>query len=637
MNVTVRNVITSMRLRSRGSTGRSSSRASASSTTSCASESAFGDMDFATRDRYRNADRGARARLGPDRGRGRPDRHGDGASPRRSADDVDPSAGRSTPRSRLLPDLRRPRRARARTRRPGAARDAACGAPSSGRAATRLPRHARARHGARPRRAARCCRRRRRGGRRPARRRAPRPRPGVRPRDRARQPGGHQDARARSRCPGSTSTTACRRSCARSSSCRRCSPTRRTSRPRSAAWRSTTSANREGDLRFALLSDWLDAPTEDVARRRRAPGDRGGGHRAAQRAPRRGTRRRRPVPALPPQATLERGRGPLDGLGAQARQAPRAERAAARLDDDRHPDDRAAVVDAADRTSATSSRSTPTRACRAAPSARLVGTIAHPLNQPTFDPRSRPGRPRATASSSRGSPRRSRPSTEARSSSGSSPARPGIDPYASAVSDVYQDLFREGSYTGKGIYDVDAFERGDGRPRARERAAEPRPVRGHLRPGRAGHRHRALRRVPVALPGLGRPPASLGARRLAAPAVDPRPRPRRDGRSASRSSIPGIARWKMIDNLRRTLSPPLTLATLVAAWTLPSVSAGTVDRRSSWPRSSSRRRCPSSRGLLPRRPGHLQAQPPARRRRRPRRSPRPTWASASRSSPTRHG
>ena len=33
----------------------------------------------------------------------------------------------------------------------------------------------------------------------------------------------------------------------------------------------------------------------------------------------------------------------------------------------------------------------------------------------------------------------------------------GIDPYSSAVSDVYQDLFQEGSFTGKGIYDVDAF------------------------------------------------------------------------------------------------------------------------------------------------------------------------------------
>lgn len=35
---------------------------------------------------------------------------------------------------------------------------------------------------------------------------------------------------------------------------------------------------------------------------------------------------------------------------------------------------------------------------------------------------------------------------------------PGIDPYTRTVSDVYQDLFGEGSFTGKGIYDVDAFE-----------------------------------------------------------------------------------------------------------------------------------------------------------------------------------
>ena len=42
----------------------------------------------------------------------------------------------------------------------------------------------------------------------------------------------------------------------------------------------------------------------------------------------------------------------------------------------------------------------------------------------------------------------------------------GIDPYAGAVSDVYQDLFGEGSYTGKGIYDVDAFEARAGGPGA---------------------------------------------------------------------------------------------------------------------------------------------------------------------------
>ena len=38
-------------------------------------------------------------------------------------------------------------------------------------------------------------------------------------------------------------------------------------------------------------------------------------------------------------------------------------------------------------------------------------------------------------------------------------SEPGIDPYTRVVSDVYQDLFGEGSFIGKGIYDVDAFER----------------------------------------------------------------------------------------------------------------------------------------------------------------------------------
>jgi len=87
---------------------------------------------------------------------------------------------------------------------------------------------------------------------------------------------------------------------------------------------------------------------------------------------------------------------------------------------------------------------------------RLVGTIAHPLNQPTFD--SRAGRvthgygvlqPRITSTL----PAEHEASIFGRSFSGSA----GIDPYASAVSDVYQDLFREGSFTGKGIYDLDAF------------------------------------------------------------------------------------------------------------------------------------------------------------------------------------
>ena len=41
-------------------------------------------------------------------------------------------------------------------------------------------------------------------------------------------------------------------------------------------------------------------------------------------------------------------------------------------------------------------------------------------------------------------------------------ASAGIDPYSNAVSDIYMDLFDSGSFTGKGIYDVDAFEAANG-------------------------------------------------------------------------------------------------------------------------------------------------------------------------------
>ncbi len=88
---------------------------------------------------------------------------------------------------------------------------------------------------------------------------------------------------------------------------------------------------------------------------------------------------------------------------------------------------------------------------------RLVGKMAHPLNRPRLDKAE--GRvvegygvlqPRVTPSLPVGA----EGSLFQRIFSSTS----GIDPYSSAVSDVYQDLFGEGSYSGKGIYDVDAFE-----------------------------------------------------------------------------------------------------------------------------------------------------------------------------------
>ena len=94
---------------------------------------------------------------------------------------------------------------------------------------------------------------------------------------------------------------------------------------------------------------------------------------------------------------------------------------------------------------------------------------------------------------------------------------PGVDPYTTAVSDVYQDLYGEGSFTGKGVYDVEAFERATRGPLSREHAALARPDRGELRPRRAGDRRRGLRRLPEPLPHLHPAQASLDPRRLAAP------------------------------------------------------------------------------------------------------------------------
>ena len=87
---------------------------------------------------------------------------------------------------------------------------------------------------------------------------------------------------------------------------------------------------------------------------------------------------------------------------------------------------------------------------------QFVGAMAHPLNRARYDE----GRQRVVAGYGILQPR------VAVSLSGTNRSRyahmcasdPGIDPYTRTVSDVYQDLFGEGSFIGKGIYEVDAFE-----------------------------------------------------------------------------------------------------------------------------------------------------------------------------------
>ena len=200
---------------------------------------------------------------------------------------------------------------------------------------------------------------------------------------------------------------------------------------------------------------------------------------------------------------------------------------------------------------------------------RLIGKMAHPLNRPHFDPRS--GRvvegyailqPRVAFSL----PVTVEASPFQRVFSGAS----GVDPYAAAVSDVYQDLLGEGSFAGKGIYDIDAFE-----ATLAGRVTESSLLSHDLFEGifaRAGlasdvevveefparydvasmRQHRWVRGDWQLLPWIfGRGDAGAAAH----------------GRGESRTPLIGL--WKMLDNLRRSLSAPMSLAALVTGWLLP--------------------------------------------------------------------
>jgi hypothetical protein len=94
--------------------------------------------------------------------------------------------------------------------------------------------------------------------------------------------------------------------------------------------------------------------------------------------------------------------------------------------------------------------------------AALIGTIAHPLNRAEFDP----ARGRVVRGYGILQPRVSVSLASASESRFAAvyAGHPGLDPYTTAVSDVYQDLFGEGTFTGKGIYDVEVVRRAtDGR------------------------------------------------------------------------------------------------------------------------------------------------------------------------------
>lgn len=143
----------------------------------------------------------------------------------------------------------------------------------------------------------------------------------------------------------------------------------------------------------------------------------------------------------------------------------------------------------------------------------------------------------------------------------------GLDPYTRVVSDVYQDLFGEGSFIGKGIYDIDIFEKS-----LHERFPENRILSHDLLEGNYA-RSGLLSDVQVYEENPSRYSSDVKRRHRwlrgdwqvggwMLPWV-----PKASGKGLKRNRLSTLARWKIFDNIRRSLVSPAVLLFLLLAWT----------------------------------------------------------------------
>lgn len=201
---------------------------------------------------------------------------------------------------------------------------------------------------------------------------------------------------------------------------------------------------------------------------------------------------------------------------------------------------------------------------------RLIATLAHPLNQAEFDPRTGKVIAGYTIVQPRVEimPMSANHSLFTRIYAGDV----GLDLYTRAVSNVYQDLFGAGIYVGKGIYDVDAFERS-----LAGRVPENTLLSHDLFEGIHGRVALATDIVmledypPNYLVHIRRNRRWIRGDWQLLPWLLPRvpcaPDEPVNGRSATRKNdLAVIDRWKILDNLRRSLLAPSLLAMLILGW-----------------------------------------------------------------------
>jgi cyclic beta-1,2-glucan synthetase len=200
---------------------------------------------------------------------------------------------------------------------------------------------------------------------------------------------------------------------------------------------------------------------------------------------------------------------------------------------------------------------------------QFIGAMSHPLNKPKYDIIKQ----RVTEGYSILQPRVavSLPGTNRSRYAKLFGSEPGIDPYTRAISDVYQDLFGEGSFIGKGIYDVDSFEQ-----TLKDRFPENRILSHDLLEGcyaRSGLLSDVLlfEEYPANyIADVNRRSRWIRGDWQLTPWLLPF-LPKLNGVS-QKNHLSLLSIWKILDNLRRSLVPLVLTLLLLTGWTILSSS-----------------------------------------------------------------
>ena len=196
---------------------------------------------------------------------------------------------------------------------------------------------------------------------------------------------------------------------------------------------------------------------------------------------------------------------------------------------------------------------------------QFIGAMSHPLNKPEYNTKKH----RVTDGYTILQPRVavSLPGTNHSKYARLFGNEPGIDPYTRAVSDIYQDLFAEGSFIGKGIYDVDSFQH-----TLKDRFPENRILSHDLLEGcytRSGLISDVL--LFEEYPSSYKTDVARRSRWIRGdwqlipwllPII-----PRTNG-SSRKNPLSLLSWWKILDNLRRSLIPLALTLLLLSGWTI---------------------------------------------------------------------